>query len=160
MVDAKRRSRGRPSGQESVDIEKRIVDLYIQGASPSFIIQETGHHKDTVYAKCNPLLEIAKEQNAKDFREKIEQEKFQFVLSMDSLICRTYTILGHVEERIEKYMNKNRDPPEYLLQKFSDLTKNLMNMKKEKAEKSMQLPLGKELQDAVEEEVAKSGNKT
>ncbi len=155
----KHRRRGRPTGIESLDIDQTITRMYLgEGASPGFIIQKTGFGKDTVYTKCKALLETIMDQNTKDFGEKIEQERIQFVLSMDSLIHQTHQVLEQVEKRLEKYFKKKQDPPEYLLQKFSDLTKNLVNMKKEKAEKSMQLPLEKELQKKIEEEVAKSVN--
>lgn len=150
------RKRGRPTAPESVDIAKTIEDLFLQGASPGFIIQKTGFDKNTVYRKYNELLSIVKEQNEKDFRENYEQKKIQFVVSIEDLIWKTCKILNYTELRMEKYMRRKKDIPEPLLHRFSDLTKNLVAMQKEKAAKNIKIPIAKEIEDAITEEVEKS----
>lgn len=135
-----------------------VADLFLQGASPGFIIQKTGLDKNTVYEKYGALLEIAKEQDAKDFRERYEQKKNQFITSMEDLIYRTTRVLDYIERRMERYMQKNKDIPEHMLQKFSELTKNLVNMQKEKAAKNMKLPLSKEIENTITEEVENNDN--
>jgi len=152
------RGRGRPAGLEGLDIDKRIAELFLEGASPGFIIQKTGFDKNTVYTKYNALLAIAKEEDDKDFRVRYEQKRNQFVRSMEDLIDRTYTILNYTELRMSSYMCKKKDIPEFLIQKFIDLTKTLVMMQKEKAAKDMKLPLAKEIENTISEEVENNGN--
>ena len=152
------RGRGRPAGLDGLDIDRTIAELFIQGASPGFIIQKTGFDKNTVYPKYNALLAIAKEEDEKDFRERYEQKKDQFVRSMENLIDRTYTVLNYTELRMGRYTAKEKDIPEFLMQKFIELVKTIVMMQKEKAAKDMKLPLAKEIENAITEEVENHGN--
>ena len=152
------RGRGRPAGLEGLDIDKTIAELFLQGASPGFIILKTGLDKNTVYPKYNSLLAIAKEEDEKDFRERYEQKKNQFIRSLEDLIDRTYTVLNYTELRMDRYTAKEKDIPEFLMQKFIELVKTLVMMQKEKAVKEMKLPLAKEIENAITEEVENHGN--
>lgn len=153
-----RRKRGRPAGLEGLDIDRTIAELFLQGASPGFIIQKTQFDKNTVYTKYNTLLSIAKDEDEKDFRERYEQKRNQFVRSMEDLIDRTYTILDYTELRMSRYMDKEKDIPEFQMQKFIELTKTLVMMQKEKAAKDLKLPLANEIENTISEEFEKHDN--
>ena len=143
--------RGRPASQQGVRIDQLMRDYYSKGASAEFVIQETGLNKNTVYSKFKELSDMIRRTNEKEFAEKYEEERSQYILSVDQLIFRTYRILTYIEEKIEKYHRSGSEIPEFLLQKFSDITKNLLNMKKEKASYTMKPSFDENLKNKIKE---------
>ena len=77
---------------------------------------------------------------------------------MEDLIDRTYAILDYTELRMSRYMDKEKDIPEFQMQKFIELTKTLVMMQKEKAAKDLKLPLANEIENTISEEVEKHDN--
>ena len=93
--------RGRPASQQDVRIDRLILDYYSKGSSAEFVIQKTGLNKNTVYGKFKELSDMIRRSDEKDFAEKYEEERSQYILSVDQLIFRTYRILTYIEEKIE-----------------------------------------------------------
>lgn len=159
MTNTKRRKRGRPTGKESLDIDREITKRYFQNETPGFVIAETRLDKNTVYLRYKLLLEIAKEEDKKDFRKKYQEKISQYVLALDNLLNKMYKVLSYTELCMQKYMDKKNEIPEYLTQRFSELIKNIINIQKEKAAKELKIPLDEQIQDIIAEEVAKIGNR-
>ena len=145
------RGRGRPTSIESMKIDKQIRNFYLMGASPEFAIHETGLDKNTVYAKYGELSDEISSANAKNFLQKYEEQRAQHIVSIDHLIFKTYKVLTYIEEEIEKYHKNGTEIPELRIQKFSDIAKILLNLKKEKANYSIKLPVDDELKKIIKE---------
>lgn len=124
---------GRPTTQESQDIDKVIRDGFILGFSPRYLIQKTGLNKNTVYPKFRELEEeIRDDAPILDAADERNRRRSQYYLTIDDLIARTYNMLDRVEEHIESCHKRNVEIPAFWLQKFTDLTKSLLNLQQKK----------------------------
>lgn len=134
---------GRPTNQESQDIDKIIRDCFILGLSPRYVIQKTGLNKNTVYTKFRELEESIKDDTPSlDAVEERTRRKSQYYITIDDLISRTYNMLNIVEESIKSYHKRNAEIPAILLQKFTDLSKQLFNLQQKKVTQTLQTPVG------------------
>ena len=144
---------GRPTCHKSHQIEAVIQDYFIKGVSAEFVIKDTGLNKNTVYGKFKELSDMIRRTDEKDFAEKYEEEKIQHIVSIDHLILKTYKILSYVEDAIKKHHDRGREIPEFLFQTFCDITKHLLNLKKEKASYVMKPSFDEDLKNKIKEVV-------
>ena len=121
------------------------------GASPEFAKNETGLDKNTIYRKYAQLSDEILSANEKNFLQQYEAQRSQYILSIDLLIFKTYRILTYIEKEIEKHHKKGAEIPGLLLQKFSDITKTLLALKKEKVSYALKLPVDDELKKIIKE---------
>src|SRR6185312_7657866 len=134
---------GRPTNQESENIDRILHECFIRGLSARFVIQKTGLNKNTVYRKFKEMEDgIKDEAPILDAVEERTRRRSQYYVTLDDLISRNYNMLDRVEESIESHHKRNAEIPAFLLQKFTDLTKQLFNLQQRKIAQVMQIPVG------------------
>lgn len=123
---------GRPKTHEKHAIDQLIRDYYLKGIDPAYVIQETHFNKNTVYNKYKKYdLEIERAEE-KDFIKKHQQKQSQFRLSLDHLLMKSYDVLSHIEKKLDECKKKGDALPADQVQKFLDVGKFILVLKKEK----------------------------
>lgn len=135
--------RGRPSSHESHEIDEIVKGYFLKGATPAYVMQETGFEKNTVYPRYQKLTQMVEDTSDKDFLERYKNERAQFVLSIDALLMKSHEILAYAEKKLEECKKQNDDFPTELIQKLLDVEKFILTLKKEK----MNHPLNNNLDD-------------
>ena len=141
--------RGRPTNEEKKKIDDIIQDYYLKGIGQPLVIRETGLNKNTVYSKYKELDQKFADSNDTDFLIKLRQEKMQLSLSLDDLALRTYKVLDKIEEKILNYNQDDTEELQPLLQRFLDITRNLVLIKREKKEINAKPALDQKLKDTI-----------
>lgn len=140
---------GRPTNEEKKKIDDLVQEYYLKGIGPPLVIRETGLNKNTVYSKFRELDQKFADSNDADFLIKLKQEKMQLSLSLDDLALRTYKVLDKVEEKILNYEQDDTEELQPLLQRFLDITRNLVLIKREKKEINAKPALDQKLKDTI-----------
>lgn len=148
--------RGRPTVHEQIEIDKAIQGYFIQGVSPGYVIQTTNLSKNTVYEKYKELAKKIADADEKDFLKKYEETRDQHVIFLDNLTVKAFSVLSHIEEKIEKC--KDDEIPPYLLQMFSSITNSLIAIGRERNSHTLKPTLLEDLRKTIREEMEEQEN--
>lgn len=143
--------RGRPTLHEQAEIDKVVRDFFMLGVSPAYVIQTTNLSKNTVYQKYKELAKKIADADEKDFLKKYEETRDQHVVFLDNLTVKAFSVLSHIEEKIEK--SKDDEIPPYLLQMFTSITNSLIAIGKERNSHTLKPTLLEDLRKTIQEEL-------
>lgn len=125
---------GRPKTHEKHAIDQLIREYYIKDIDPAYVIEKTHFNKNTIYKKYKKFDAEIENADKKDFNIRYQQKKNQFCLSLDDLMLRSYNVLAYIEKKLDECKKKGDAFPSDQVQKFLDVGKFILLLKKEKNE--------------------------
>jgi len=151
--------RGRPTKKQSVHIKNVLWPHYIRGYSVSFTIQETGYDKKTIYKYFADWDKQIRDNDEKNFQNKIRKEKERVDIALDNLLFELDDPLNQIKKEMKSYKNKNERVPRYLYGHYLQFVKEIASLIEKRTSVRMMPPLEETISQIVKKELEKRNDK-
>jgi len=151
--------RGRPTKKQSAQIKNVLWSHYIRGYSVSFTIQETGYDKKTIYKYFAEWDKQIRDNDEKNFQNKIRKEKERVDIALDNLLFELDDPLNQIKKEMKSYKNKNEQVPRYLYGHYLQFVKEIASLIEKRTSVRMMPPLEETISQIVKKELEKRNDR-
>ncbi len=151
--------KGRPTKKQSAQIKNVLWPYYIRGYSVSFTIQETGYDKKTIYKYFAEWGKQIRDNDEKNFQDKIRKEKERVDIAYDNLLFELDDPLNEIKKEMKSYKNKKEPVPRYLFGYYLRFVKEIVSLIEKRTSIRMMPPLDETISQIVKKELEKRNDK-
>lgn len=132
---------------------------YVRGCSVSFTIQKTGYDKKTIYKYFAEWDKQIRDNDEKNFQNKIRKEKERVDIAIDNLLFELDEPLNEIKKEMKSYKNKKEPVPRYLYGYYLQFVKEIASLIEKRTSVRMMPPLEETISQIVKKELEKRNDK-